>query len=66
MGSVLTTIAIGVAGAALGAGAVAVGRKLFGSGSRGSESTGATESYDEKSFYIIVSHVYNVCRSTEH
>ncbi len=49
MGSVLTTIAIGVAGAALGAGAVAVGRKLFGSGSRGSESTGATESYDEKS-----------------
>ena len=38
MGSVLTTIAIGVAGAALGAGAVAVGRKLFGSGSRGSDS----------------------------
>lgn len=45
MGSVLTTIAIGVAGA----GAVALGKKIFGSGKRGSESTGATESYDERS-----------------
>ena len=49
MGGVGTALLIGAAGAALGAGAVAVGRKLFGSGSRGSESTGATESYDEKS-----------------
>ncbi len=49
MGGVGTALLIGAAGAALGAGAVAVGKKLFGSGHRGSESTGATESYDERS-----------------